>query len=167
MSDRVKQNVRYWGFLLLKVALSCGIAAVFLCEINYSWYPYKPLPIINTRYFGGSVEAAIHGQTNSALLYTGLVGLWFLFLAGLLYLSILDQRYRCRVCLRRLRMPVEKGSWGRMLMLGRPKMEYICTYGHGTLNVPELQISGIENSEWKEHGDMWSELFAGDPDKKN
>jgi hypothetical protein len=166
MNDRVKQNMRYWGFLVMKVALSCAIAAVFLCEINYSWYPHQPLPIINLTYFGGSLEAARRGQTSSALLYTGLVGLWFLFLAGLLYLSVLDQRYRCRVCLRRLRMPIGKGSWGRMLQFGRPEVEYICIYGHGKLNVPELQISGLENPEWKEHGDIWSELFAGDPDKK-
>ena len=90
----------------------------------------------------------------------------FLFLAGLLYISVLDQRYRCRVCLRRLRMPIERGSWSRMFMLGRPEVEYICIYGHGKLNVPELQISGMENPEWKEQGDIWSELFAGDPDKK-
>ena len=46
---------------------------------------------------------------------------------------IWDQRYRCRVCLRRLRMPVETGSWSRMLQFGRPRIEYICPYGHGTL----------------------------------
>jgi hypothetical protein len=154
MSDRVKYNVRYWGFLALKVALSCAIAAVFLCEINYSWTPRYPLPQINWRLFGID------------LLYTSLVGLWFLGTVGLVYLSILDQRYRCRVCLRRLRMPIERGSWSRMLQFGRPQVEYICIYGHGTLNVSEVQISGIENPEWKGQGDIWSELFAGDPDKK-
>ncbi len=155
MGEVVKHSVRYWGFLTLKVALSCAIAAVFLCEINYSWYPHDPIPVINDTYFGRD------------LLYTSLTGLVFLLLAGLLYLSGLDQRYRCRVCLRRLRMPIEKGSWGRMLFFGRPKMEYICIYGHGTLKVPEIQVLGIENSEWKQQGDIWSELFAGDPDKKN
>ncbi|HEY3839434.1 MAG TPA: hypothetical protein VGL72_22840 [Bryobacteraceae bacterium] len=154
MSDRVKQNVRYWGFLALKLALSCGIAAVFLCEINYSWTPRFPVPVINWRLFFWDG------------FYTLLVGLWFLFLVGLLYLSVLDQRYRCRVCLRRLRMPIERGSWSRMLQLGRPEMEYICIYGHGKLNVSELQITGMENPAWKEQGDIWSELFAGDPDKK-
>ena len=62
--------------------------------------------------------------------------------AGVLYLIIWDQRYRCRVCLRRLRMPIETGSWGRMLQFGRPRIEYICPYGHGTLKEDELQISG-------------------------
>jgi hypothetical protein len=156
MNDRVKQNVRYWGFLAMKVALSCALAAVFLDEINkYFWTPpLYAFPEVNWNLFGPDWR------------YTALIGLLFLFLAGLLYLSILDQRYRCRVCLRRLRMPIEKGSWSRMFMLGRPEVEYICIYGHGRLNVPELQISGLENPEWKEQGDMWSELLAGDPDKK-
>ena len=76
------------------------------------------------------------------LAYTLVVGLWFLLCCGVLYLCVLDQRYRCRVCLRRLRMPVETGSWSRMLFLGRPRIEYICPYGHGTLKEAELQISG-------------------------
>ncbi len=154
MRDRVKQNVRYWGYLVIKLALSCAIAAVFLCEINYSWTPRYPIPAINWAIFFWDG------------LYTSLVGLLFLGLAGLLYLSVLDQRYRCRVCLRRLRMPIERGSWSRMLQFGRPEVEYICIYGHGKLNVPELQISGLENPEWKEQGDMWSELLAGDSDQK-
>ncbi len=135
--------------------LSCAIAAVFLCEINYSWTPQQPFPAINWGLFFWD------------LIYTLLVSIWALLAMGLLYLSVLDQRYRCRVCLRRLRMPVERGSWSRMLQFGRPEVEYICIYGHGRLNVPELQISGLENPEWKEQGDIWSELFAGDPDKKN
>ena len=39
-------------------------------------------------------------------------------------------------------------------------MEYICPYGHGKLNVQELQISGKVAPAWTEHGDMWDELFA-------
>ena len=45
---------------------------------------------------------------------------WFLLCAGALYLIVHDQRYRCRTCLRRLRMPIGTGSWGQMLQLGRP-----------------------------------------------
>jgi hypothetical protein len=86
---------------------------------------------------------------------------WFLFGAGMLYLIVYDQRYRCRVCLRRLRMPVETGSRGFMLQLGRPRTEYICPYGHGTLKQEEFQTSGLENPEWTAHsGDMWDELYA-------
>src|SRR5580704_11311330 len=86
---------------------------------------------------------------------------WFLFGTGMLYLIVYDQRYRCRVCLRRLRMPVETGSRGFMLQMGRPRTEYICPYGHGTLKQEEFQTSGLENPEWTAHsGDMWDELYA-------
>jgi hypothetical protein len=86
---------------------------------------------------------------------------WFLFGAGMLYLIVHDQRFRCRVCLRRLRMPVETGSRGFMLQMGRPRTEYICPYGHGTLKQEEFQTSGLENPEWTSHsGDMWEELYA-------
>jgi len=93
-------------------------------------------------------------------------GFVFLISCGLVYLSILDQRYRCRVCARRLRMPVTSGSWGQLLQLGRPHLEYICPYGHGTLKVAELQISGLEPAEWTENGDMWEELAAADKEEK-
>jgi hypothetical protein len=86
---------------------------------------------------------------------------WFLLAAGALYLIVWDQRHRCRTCLRRLRMPVETGSWGFMLQLGRPRIEYICAYGHGTLKEEELQISGLANPEWTAHSDdYWEELSA-------
>ena len=57
-------------------------------------------------------------------------------------------------------MPIETGSWGYMLQLGRPQIEYICPYGHGKLNVAEIQISGTVAPEWTEQGDIWAELFA-------
>jgi len=58
-------------------------------------------------------------------------------------------------------MPVETGSWGFMLQLGRPRTEYICAYGHGTLKQEELQISGLANPEWTANSDdYWEELSA-------
>jgi hypothetical protein len=94
--------------------------------------------------------------------------LLFLGFCAALYLSIWDQRYRCRVCLRRLRMPVETGSWSRMLQFGRPRIEYICPYGHGTLKEHEFQISGLENPEWTPHSDdMWEELCASSKEPDN
>jgi hypothetical protein len=86
---------------------------------------------------------------------------WFVLAVGALYFIAWDQRYRCRTCLRRVRMPVETGSWGRMLLLGRPRIEYICPYGHGTLKEDELQISGRENPEWTPQSEnIWDELCA-------
>ena len=49
-------------------------------------------------------------------------------------------------------------------LLGRPRIEYICPYGHGTLTEEELQISGLDNPEWTERGDMWDELCAASKD---
>ena len=60
---------------------------------------------------------------------------------GVIWLAICDQRYRCRTCLRRLRMPILTGDWTHIL-LGPPRTEYICPFGHGTLKVDEVQITG-------------------------
>lgn len=92
-------------------------------------------------------------------------GLW-LFGAGLMYLIAHDQRYRCRTCLHKLCMPIARGSWDRMLQFGRPHMEYICPYGHGTLKVPELQITGKEPIAWDENQDMWKELELLDTERR-
>jgi hypothetical protein len=63
-------------------------------------------------------------------------------------------------------MPIETGSWSRMLLLGRPRIEYICTYGHGRLNVEEVQISGAEPPEWTPQAGMWEELSAASGPRK-
>ena len=94
--------------------------------------------------------------------YTFVVLLWFLLCAATLYVIVWDQRYRCRVCLRRLRMPIVTGSWSRMLQFGRPRIEYICLYGHGTLKKDEF-VGDAEwaGAEWTPHSDdIWDELCA-------
>jgi len=101
---------------------------------------------------------------NQALLGNlALLG-WFVLCSGVFYLIVWDQRRRCRVCLRRLCMPVETGSWSRMLQFGRPRIEYICPYGHGTLKEEELQISGLQTPEWSESSDLWEDLCAASKD---
>ncbi|MGA2132943.1 MAG: hypothetical protein ABSH50_11670 [Bryobacteraceae bacterium] len=140
--------MRYWGYLVGKLGVSAAVTYGLLRWLNYVW----PAPPQFLNYapprFGYDLQ------------YTMLTGLWFLLGCGLLYLCIWDQKLRCRVCLRRLRMPVETGSWSGVLLLGRPRIEYICPYGHGTLKLAELQISGLENPEWNPHGEIWDELCA-------
>lgn len=63
-------------------------------------------------------------------------------------------------------MPVSSGSWGGMLQFGRPRIEYICPYGHGTLEVSEVQISGLESPAWMPHEDMWAELNSLEETKR-
>ena len=144
--------MRYWGFLAGKLAVSAAVSYGLLMALNSFWSAPLLFRDVRVSRFGFD------------LAYTFAVGIWFLVSAGLLYLCVLDQRYRCRVCLRRLRMPVETGSWSRMLLLGRPRIEYICPYGHGTLKEEELQISGLDNPEWTKSGDMWDELCAASKD---
>ncbi len=143
--------MRYWGLLAVKL----GVSGLLLGCIWFVITLLLPRPHLYRGQFLGF-----------DLPWTLAAGLVFLISCGLVYLAILDQRYRCRVCARRLRMPVTSGSWGQMLQQGRPRVEYICPYGHGTLKVAELQISGLEPSEWQKHGDMWEELLSPDKEKK-
>ena len=147
--------MRYWAFfvgkLLAVAALSQGIYLI----IAHTMPPR-------------AADAYVQAPFAHDLWFTAEIGIWFLITCGMIYAAIWDQRYRCRVCLRRLRMPVETGSWSGMLLLGRPRIEYICPYGHGTLKEAELQISGLENPEWKPNADMWDELCAAtrEPDQQ-
>ena len=141
--------MRYWGILLAKLAIAGAILYAIWFGL-YSWYT----PPEHLKRFG-------HSPFMHDLKWPTLMFVYNLLVQGVLFLIIWDQRYRCRTCLRKLRMPVETGSWGSMLRLGTPRIEYICPYGHGTLNVEEVQISGSVTPEWTEHGDIWEELFAG------
>lgn len=86
-----------------------------------------------------------------------LVWLFGLACWGLVWWCLLDQRYRCRVCLRRLRMPVDTGSWSTPL-LNRPGTEYICPFGHGKMNVSSVRLFGAESERWTYFGNFWDEL---------
>lgn len=141
--------MRCWGILAAKLLGVTGVVYVLLLAI-LRWMP-KPETFMleeNNRPLGTDLG------------WTSVILLLFLVAAGLFALVIIDQRYRCRTCGRRLRMPVETGSWQNSFLLGQPRLEYICPFGHGTLKVPELQISGREQANWKEHGSLWEELFT-------
>jgi hypothetical protein len=139
--------MRYWAFFLGKVIAAAGLSWGLFVALNRFWPVQQQFAYYYPPRFGHD------------LWYTAAVGAWFLLSCGLAYAAFWDQRYRCRTCLRRLRMPIETGSWSRMLQFGRPEIEYICIYGHGRLNVAEVQISGSENPEWTpQQSDIWTEL---------
>ncbi len=144
--------MRYWGYFTAKLGLAAACTYGLLRIVNVVWPP-------EPQFFG--YAPARFGYDLS---YTLAILIWFLLCSGALYLCVWDQRYRCRVCLRRLRMPIETGSWSSMLLFGRPRIEYICPYGHGTLKEEELQIAGLENPEWTSHPDLWEELCAASKD---
>jgi len=140
--------MKYWALLAGKLGVAGAASYGLLNAMN--WYWSAPL------WFRGARLPRFAVDLN----FTLAAGVWFLLTVGMFYVCVWDQRYRCRVCLRRLRMPIETGSWHRMLLLGRPRIEYICPYGHGTLREEELHISGLDNAEWTESRDMWEELCA-------
>ncbi len=143
--------MRYWGLLAAKLAAAAGILYLLWGGLRLA----LPEPHL--------YRGAFFGYD---LLWTFVSGFVFLAACGLGYLVILDQRYRCRVCARRLRMPIVTRSWGQMLQLGRPRIEYICLFGHGTLKVEQLQLSGMKAPDWKQHEDMWTELFGLEETRK-
>jgi hypothetical protein len=142
--------MRYWAYLAAKL-VAVGFA------LRYLWHGF-PLALPAPRLYRGQFF-------GYDLVWTTAAGIFFLVCCGAVYVCILEQRYRCRVCLRRLRMPVATGSWGHVLQLGTPRVEYICPYGHGTLKMAALQFTGLEPPDWTAHEDMWKELAAAEESK--
>jgi hypothetical protein len=145
--------MRYWAYLAGKVVVAAA--------------PLYGLLILLVRQFPAPAKGdwpRLHNLNHELLAYLYLLA-WFLLCAGALSVIVWDQRRRCRVCLRMLRMPIETGSRSYMLQLGRPAVESICPYGHGTLREDELQITGRDTPEWKANSDdIWEELCAPNKD---
>jgi hypothetical protein len=146
--------MKYWAFLAAKLIA----ALVVLRGVRRIMTAVMPPP-----------ETFMHQRFRDPFVtdlgYTFIMLAFGLFAAGLLWLIILDQRYRCRSCARRLRMPVHTGSWTHVL-LGAPRTEYICPYGHGTLRVDDLQLTGRHQPDWEPHEDIWKELYSLEETKK-
>jgi hypothetical protein len=144
--------MRYWAYLAGKVVVAAA--------------PLYGLLILLGRKFTAPPKGwpRLHNMNQELLGFLYMLG-WFLLCAGALYLIVWDQKRRCRVCLRHLRMPIETGSRSYMLQLGRPAVESICPFGHGTLREDELQITGRDTPEWTPHSDdIWAELCAPNKD---
>ena len=145
--------MKYWSYFAVKTVLAAFLLLTVRAAIRLSF------PVQNWRY--GRQDPFAH-----ELGYTSVMMLFFLFSTGLIYVVIWDQRYRCRTCLRLLRMPVSAGSWPNMFLKGQPRMEYICLYGHGTLKVPDVDLTGSKKPDWESHDDMWKELESIEAGKK-
>ena len=133
--------MKYWAYLAAKLA----VAGVLLYGL---WHAIDLLiPTFDFLRAEPVVEYIIE------------VILFPLFCFSILSFIVRDQWYRCRTCGRRMRLPMESGSFSHLFLRGRPRMEYICIYGHGTLKVPEERISGSGASDWQPHSDdIWKEL---------
>jgi hypothetical protein len=140
--------MRYWLYLAGKFVVATLAVYGLNYAVTHSFSVPKP-----TR-FGADPSLFLHDMTFTfAVFGVGLAA------AGIFSLVVWDQRRRCRTCLRRLIMPVRTGSWSNMLTIGRPTVEWICPYGHGTLRIDELQITGKDTPDWLRHDDnIWKEL---------
>jgi hypothetical protein len=137
--------MRYWLYLIAKLAGAGGLLWITGVGLLSLLPQTEVIRGIDVDPFGHNL-----GYTVLAMFY-GVVSI--LLLWGI----IVDHRYLCRTCMRRLRMPLATGSWKHVL-LSRPRTEYICPYGHGTLKVEDLQITGRSGPEWQANEDMWKEL---------
>jgi hypothetical protein len=139
--------MKYWGWFVLKLIA----AATVLLTIDYAvraLFPRRAPRVYS------NLEPFAHD-----LGYTTIMMVLFLLCYGALHVIIWDQRRRCRTCLRRLRMPIATGSWSNMMLFGQPKTEYICIYGHGTLAIPDVELTGPKRPGWTAHDDdIWKEL---------
>jgi len=144
--------MRYWGILAAKLVVATAVlyAIWYGLSFSYSLLYY----VMRWKYSPHDLNA------------TTIVFFYNLLVQGVLFLIVWDQRYRCRTCGRRLRMPIQTGRYAQQLLYGRPKLEYICIYGHGTLRVPELHIASKEPVDWQPHDDMWKELYSFDKTPK-
>ena len=153
--------MRYWAYLCAKLA----VAGAFLRVVHGLISFYTPQPQTYMYSYHGHMVRFRTDPVTQDLNVTFIWLLYTLLVAGVLWLIVWDQRYRCRTCLRRLRMPILTGSWTHVLF-GAPRTEYICPYGHGTLKVAELQITGHQNPDWEPHEDIWKELYSLEETKK-
>ena len=123
------QRCRWWAFLVAKSALLL-IAAGLL-----AW---------------ASIHSLAVTLVGSAFPMADGMALWlFLMLAiAPLSWSVRDQQKRCRVCLRRLGIPIRIGAPGSILFDGSGT-EMVCAQGHGVLYLPDSggQVVGRRSLE--------------------
>src|SRR4051812_34747583 len=109
--------MRYWGILVAKLAVVAAVLIGIYSVLSALYTP--PAHIVRWKQ-----QAFMHD-----LGWTTIMFVFNLVVFGLLFLVVWDQRRRCRTCGRILRMPVSHGSYGQILLFGRPRTEYICIYG--------------------------------------
>jgi hypothetical protein len=139
--QRRKSTAKRAAFLALKLAL--GLAAVFVAGIELA------------RPEGSFLLAWRDGGSSTFLV-------WFYILGATaaIFGAVMDQRSRCRECLRLLCFPIRIGSPGS-LFLGWAGTELLCTEGHGVLHVPHLAASWEdESNQWVSVDDSLRDLFA-------
>lgn len=147
-AERLAAAARAWSFLLMKAA--AGILILLTIWVLVT---------------GGATR--LRGEVTE-ISGSQIAFEWVLLLlgCGLVRWVLLDQNARCPVCLNRLRMPVETGSWSS-LVIDRPGTEYICPYGHGQLYVPGTRLLNAAPMRWTFYRDFLQRLFADSPSPRS
>jgi len=145
----MRSSARFAAWLAAKLAVSAGVVLLLW------WLVVQLMPPAPKGLLSGSP------RLTHDLPFTLIVGGFVLLACGLMWLIILDQRYRCRICVRRLRMPQTEGRYSSVLLGGIPYTEYICTYGHGKLYVPEFRAS-YATTRWTHYESLWDDLMRAE-----
>ena len=128
--------MRYWAYFAAKLVVAGAVFYGLLALLGPLAPDESPLPAqyckgssAGPQWRGNLAEATCEdteykkavAKAKVTLAHTGAylainlaLMVWFVMAAGAFYLIVRDQRYRCRVCLHRLLMPVETGSRGFM-----------------------------------------------------
>jgi hypothetical protein len=128
---------RYWGFLALKAV---AVAVIF----PLVWMEVGTALRIHIASKGWRVTFGI-ATAVFLLVATGRAMIW----------CIADQRRRCRVCLRRLVLPVSVGSWASLFEPSATEM--LCEDGHGALALSDAETN--VQDRWTRLDDSWKALF--------
>lgn len=138
----LSQRCRWWAFFVAKSALLL-IAACLL-----AWVSIHSLVV----YLVGSIYPMADG-----------VALWLFLILSIAPLSwsIHDQQKRCRVCLRRLSIPIRVGAPGNILF-NWSGTEMVCSKGHGVLYLPDSEAKWLEGDRWNNLDDSWAGLFRAE-----
>lgn len=139
--------MKYWSYFAAKLAALAAVMSGLWWLVNFLLPPPQTF-----------LRHQVSRFPQDLPWTTAILGLWLLAV-GLFYVIVWDQKRRCRTCLRRLMMPVNRGSWSMAALLSPPETELICPYGHGTLAEADVHLSAAPGAVWTEHSDdIWKEL---------
>jgi hypothetical protein len=160
-----------WSFAAS--ALASGLLLMLVFRMN--WRVFQPFTRQAGFFYAKTLLALAcvfsacleWSRSSSAILFgtfdpaSGPFLLWLYIMGtmGVFFWTVMDQRARCRECLRLLAFPVRIGSPGTFL-LDWSGTEFCCSEGHGVLHVPHMAPSWSEESDhWITLDDSWQSLF--------
>lgn len=149
---KVRFSARYLVLLVAKILVVAGILAAMILAVN-ALFPPPP--------------GLLHDWPRLGTSWPYTLALLICVLAdyGLLRLALWDQRYRCRICLSRLRLPTTEGNYSSVWLGGAPYTEYVCTWGHGNLYIPDVHLASGRKAVWVGYQSLWENLIKAETEE--